>query len=93
MHQLILTADVGYRLSPGDVQAVNVGAGAEYICMEHFVLRGGYHYGDKEKGDNRYATAGAGLKYKGAHLDFAWLFADKDCPIRNTFWLSAGYSF
>lgn len=93
MHRLIVTADLGYRLAPDDVQALNVSAGVEYILMEHFMLRGGYHYGDKEKGDNSYATAGAGVKYKGAHLDFAWLFAGNDCPVRNTFWLSLGYSF
>lgn len=93
MHRLILTADVGYRLAPKDVQAFHVGAGAEYTWMEHFMLRGGYHYGDKDKGDNSYATAGAGVRYKGVHLDFAWLFADKDYPVANTFWLSLGYSF
>lgn len=93
MHRLILTADLGYRLSPADVQAFNASAGAEYVCMEHFMLRGGYHYGDKDKGDASYATAGAGVKYEGIHLDFAWLFAKDDCLARNTFWLSLGYSF
>lgn len=93
MHRLILTADLGYRLSPADVQAFNASAGAEYVCMEHFMLRGGYHYGDKDKGDDSYATAGAGVKYEGIHLDFAWLFAKDDCLARNTFWLSLGYSF
>lgn len=92
-HRLILTADLGYRLSPADVQAFNVSAGAEYICMEHFKLRGGYHYGDKDKGDASYTTAGAGVEYAGVHLDFAWLFAGNDYLARNTFWLSLGYSF
>lgn len=50
MHRLTLTADLGYRLSPDDVQALNVSAGAEYAWMEHLMLRGGYHYGDKNKG-------------------------------------------
>ena len=27
------------------------------------MLRGGYHYGDKNKGDASYATAGAGVEY------------------------------
>lgn len=93
IHRLILTADLGYRLSPADVQAFNASAGAEYVLMEHFMLRGGYHYGDKDKGDTNYATAGAGVKYAGVHLDFAWLFAGHDCLARNTFWLSLGYSF
>ena len=42
-------ADLGYRLAPSDVQAVNVSVGAEYTLAEHFMFRGGYHYGDKEK--------------------------------------------
>lgn len=93
MHRLILTADLGYRLFPDDVQAFSASAGAEYRWMEHFMLRGGYHYGDKDKGDTSYTTAGAGVKYAGVHLDFAWLFAGSDCLARNTFWLSLGYSF
>lgn len=93
MNRLTLTADLGYRLSPADVQAFNASAGAEYTLMEHFMLRGGYHYGDKDKGDASYATAGAGVKYEGVHLDFAWLFGGHDCLARNTFWLSLGYSF
>ena len=92
-HRLILAADLSYRLSPDDVQAFHASAGAEYVWMEHFMLRGGYHYGDKDKGDASYATAGAGVKYAGVHLDFAWLFAAHDCLARNTFWLSLGYSF
>ena len=40
--RLTLTADLGYRLSPDDVQALNVSAGAEYAWMEHLMLRGGY---------------------------------------------------
>lgn len=93
MHRLMMTADVGYRLAPSDVQAVNVSAGAEYTLAEHFMFRGGYHYGDKEKGDHSFATVGAGMNRYGGHLDFAWLFASDDCPFRNSFWVTLGYSF
>ena len=58
MHKLTLTADLGYRLSPADVQALSVSAGAEYAWRELVMLRGGYHCGDKKKGDASYATAG-----------------------------------
>jgi len=93
MHRLMMTVDLGYRLAPSDVQAVNVSAGAEYTLAEHFMFRGGYHYGDKEKGDHSFATVGAGMNRYGGHLDFAWLFASDDCPFRNTFWATLGYSF
>lgn len=92
-HRLILTADLGYRLLPGDVRAFQASTGAEYVLLNHFMLRGGYHYGNKDKGDAGYVTAGAGVKFGKAHLDFAWLFAENDCLFRNTFWLSLGYSF
>ena len=61
--------------------------------QQHLMLRGGYHYGDKNKGDASYATAGAGVEYAGVHLDFAWMFAGHECLARNTFWISLGYSF
>ena len=93
MHKLTLTADLGYRLSPADVQALSVSAGAEYAWRELVMLRGGYHCGDKKKGDASYATAGAGVEYAGVRLDFAWLFAGHEYLARDTFWVSLGYSF
>ena len=92
-HRLIVTADLGYRFAPADVKALNVSTGAEYTYLQHFSLRGGYHYGDKKKGDASFATAGLGIKYFGANLDAAWLFAKKDCPLKNTLWVSLGYGF
>lgn len=65
---MTLTADLGYRLSPADVQALSVSAGAEYAWRELVMLRGGYHCGDKKKGDASYATAGAGVEYAGVRL-------------------------
>lgn len=93
IHRVIAAADLGYRMSPTDVKSVGARAGAEYIFMEHFKARGGYHYGDKDKGDSSYTTAGLGVCCHGAQLDFAWLFAGKENTLRNSFWLSLGYSF
>lgn len=93
IHRLVIAADLGYRMVPSDVQSLQVSTGAEYILMEHFRFRGGYHYGDKEKGDTSYATAGLGVSCCGAQLDFSWLFAEKESPLKNTFWVSLGYSF
>lgn len=93
IHKIMVIADLGYRFTPSDVSAVNVSAGAEYTLLQHFMLRGGYHYGDEDKGDASYATAGGGIKYYGVNVDFSWLFAGADIPFRNTFWISAGYSF
>lgn len=92
-HKLIVAADLGYRLSPSDVTAFSVGAGAEYTYDGHFMARAGYHYGDKKKADFSYTTAGVGVRYFGAEAGFSWLFADNDNPWRNTFRISLGYSF
>ncbi|MEY8706568.1 PorV/PorQ family protein [Bacteroides faecichinchillae] len=93
IHQLIVAADVGYRMIPSDVQSLGVSAGAEYTLVEHFKFRGGYHYGNKNKGDASYATAGLGVHYLGGQIDFSWLFAEKKIPMRNSYWLSFGYAF
>ncbi|NDV59147.1 PorV/PorQ family protein [Bacteroides sp. 519] len=93
IHKVMITAEGGYRMMPSDMKAFSSNAGLEYTLLNHFMLRGGYHYGDKEKADPSYATAGLGGNYKGIHLDFAWLFAGEDTPARNTFWVSLGYSF
>ena len=61
--------------------------------LDLLFLRGGYHYGDKEKADCSYGTAGAGLSLYGAQVDFRWLFAGKVCAFRNTWWITVGYSF
>lgn len=92
-HKLIFTTDMGYRLAPSDAQSFNLSLGAEYILIDHFKFRGGYHYGDDKKGDASYGTLGLGINYYGAHLDFSWLFANNDNMLRNTFWTSVGFSF
>lgn len=93
MHKLVVTTDLGYRFTPSDVASFSASGGAEYTLMGHGMFRGGYHYGDKKKGDASYATAGAGVRLCGAQLDFSWLFAESDSPLNNSFWVSLGYSF
>ena len=88
MHKLTLTADLGYELSPADVPGVKCKCRRGNMHGELVMLRGGYHCGDKKKGDASYATAGAGVEYAGVRLDFAWLFAGHEYLARNTFWVS-----
>jgi hypothetical protein len=93
IHKLMVTADGGYRMMPSDMKAFGASAGAEYTLANTVMIRGGYHYGDEDKGDFSFASAGAGVAYMGAHLDFSWLIAGSDSKARNTFWVSLGYSF
>ena len=92
-HRLTLAADVACRLQPSDVSTTSFSLGAEYVLMDMLALRGGYHYGDEEKADYSYATAGVGVSLYGASVDFSWLFADMDCTFRNSWWITLGYCF
>lgn len=92
-HKLTIAADAGYRIAPSDVQSFHVSTGLEYTLINHFMLRGGYHYGNKDKGDMSYATTGAGINFYNVHFDFSWLFAPDSNLLNNTYWISLGYSF
>ena len=80
-------------LCPSDAAGITGSTGVEYEFMQRFMLRGGYHYGDKDKGGYSYATTGAGVKFTGINIDFAYRFAGSGTHLNNTFLITAGYSF
>ena len=92
-HKITMAADLGYRLAPPDVQSLSVNSGVEYALFDLLMFRGGYRYGNKDKGDWSYATAGMGVSYWKLHFDFAWLFTESEAPINNSFSLSCGVRF
>ena len=92
-HSLLIASDIRYRMNPADVRTTSIGIGVEYTLLEHFKARSGYHYGDEEKGDDSYATAGLGVECWRMQIDFAWLFAEKENAQRNSWWISLGYAF
>jgi hypothetical protein len=51
----------------------NFSLGAEYWYNNQFALRAGFFYEDKTKGNRKYFTAGAGLKYNVFGLNFSYL--------------------
>lgn len=60
------------------------GAGSvEYEYDHLFLLRTGYHVGDKSKGDWSYFTAGAGLRYQWAQIDVSYLAPSGSGVTRN----------
>ncbi len=69
--------------SGGEIREVTVSAGAEYWYKEQFALRAGYFYENKLKGDRRYFTLGAGLKYNMFGLNFAYLLPTGSGVNRN----------
>ena len=70
--------------------ALCTAAGLQYCWNDAVAVRCGYNYGGESPlGD--FVSVGAGWRWRGLHLDGAWLFADG--PLANTFSISIGYKF
>lgn len=77
-----------------EFQEISYSTGAEYLFNKQFALRAGYFYENPTKGDRRYFTAGAGLKYNVFNLDFAYLLASQQqSPLANTLRFSLVFTF
>lgn len=50
-----------------------VSVGAEYWYNNQFALRAGYFFEDKTKGDRKFFTVGAGVRYEIFNLNFSYL--------------------
>lgn len=75
--------------APGGIgeefKEVGVSTGIEYSYQEKFALRAGYNYQNPDKGNSRYLTLGAGLKYNIFNIDFAYLVGStQKSPMANT---------
>jgi len=57
--------------------------GAEYSYNDQFMFRAGYFYEDKLKGNRKYFTLGAGLKYNVFGLNFSYLIPSGSGVNRN----------
>jgi hypothetical protein len=62
--------------------------GAEYWYAKQFAVRAGYFYEDKTKGNRKYFTLGAGLKYNVFGLNFSYIIPSgsgiNQNPLSNT---------
>lgn len=77
-----------------EMKEVSIAAGAEYIYNQQFALRAGYFYESPQKGNRRYLTVGAGLKYSVFNLDFSYLVANpQKSPLANTLRFSLLFNF
>lgn len=56
-----------------ELKEFQLSLGAEYWYNNQFAIRAGYFYEDETKGNRRYFTAGAGLKYNVFGLNFSYL--------------------
>lgn len=76
--------------SPGgfqeEIREFSISFGAEYWYNKVFALRGGAFYEDATKGNRKFFTLGAGLRYNVFGLDFSYLIPvdSRNNPLQNT---------
>lgn len=77
-----------------ELKEVNIGAGVEYWYRDVFALRGGYFHESEIKGNRRFITVGAGIRYTVFGLDFAYLAPiEQNHPLQNTLRFTLTYNF
>ncbi|MDG2343455.1 MAG: type IX secretion system outer membrane channel protein PorV [Flavobacteriales bacterium] len=68
-----------------ELNEINLSVGAEYLYSHLFAVRAGYFHEHPTKGNRRYLSFGAGIKYKVLELDISYLLAlTQQSPLANT---------
>lgn len=82
MMQSFTDAPGGFR---EELREINIGGGMEYWYDKQFALRAGYFNEHRTKGNRKYMTLGAGLRYNVFGLDVAYLISfQQRNPLDNT---------
>jgi hypothetical protein len=80
-----------------EIQEIQASIGAEYWYNNQFALRAGYFYENPTKGNRKYFTMGAGLKYNMFGLNFSYLLPSGNGinrnPLSNTLRFSLVFDF
>lgn len=92
-HQLTVGLDAGYCFTPSAVRGFQAAVGAEYSLMQLIRLRAGYHIGERDAYYPSFASFGAGISLLHIRVDFAYLLAEKNTLLRNTYSISFGLDF
>ncbi len=74
-----------------EIEEINAALGMEYWYNNQFAFRAGYFYENPSKGNRKFFSVGAGLKYNVFGLNFAYLFPSGSGTSRNP--LSNTYRF
>ncbi len=74
-----------------EIEEINASLGLEYWYNNQFAFRAGYFYENPSKGNRKYLTVGAGLKYNVFGIDFSYIFPSGSGTNRNP--LSNTYRF
>lgn len=65
--------------------------GAEFVYEKYFSLRTGYFYENKDFGNRKFITYGAGLRYDVLNIDFSYISAyEEQHPLAGTVRISLG---
>lgn len=78
-----------------ELQEIFISSGVEYWYAKQFAIRAGYFYEHQNKGNRKYFTLGAGLKYNIFNIDFAYLIPTGgfNSPMANTVRFSLSFDF
>ncbi|MBC7422129.1 MAG: type IX secretion system outer membrane channel protein PorV [Ferruginibacter sp.] len=80
-----------------EIKEVQASVGAEFWYQNQFALRAGYFYENPTKGNRKYFTVGAGLKYEMFGLNFSYLIPSGNGvnrnPLSNTLRFSLIFDF
>ncbi|MEI6122985.1 MAG: type IX secretion system outer membrane channel protein PorV [Bacteroidota bacterium] len=77
-----------------EIKEINYSFGLEYWYDRQFSIRAGYFNESKTKGNRKYVTLGAGLRYSVFGLDFAYLIpVTSRNPLENTLRFSLLFNF
>lgn len=80
-----------------EIQEINIAIGAEYWYNNQFGFRAGYFYENPNKGNRKYFTVGAGIKYSVAALNFSYVFPTGSgisrIPLSNTYRFGLVFDF
>ena len=77
-----------------EMREFSFAVGAEYWYDKQFAIRAGFFYEDKTKGNRKFFTVGAGLRYNVFGLDFSYLIPlEQHNPLENTLRFSLLFNF
>jgi hypothetical protein len=77
-----------------EFREINIGGGLEYWYAEQFAFRTGYFWEHYTKGNRKYVTLGAGVRYNVFSLDLSFLIANTArSPLANTLRFTLGFRF
>jgi len=88
-----IVVESGSRLRE-ELREINLAGGFEYWYAEQFAFRTGYFWEHFTKGNRKYFTLGAGVKYSIFTLDLSYLIANtQQSPLANTLRFTLGFKF